>query len=292
MKMKKVIVLFFCIAVFAFGASGITYALGDGSSSSPDLPLSPGLLDFQKETGGSLVATLGIEGVIKRPLKNGDSSVAIKLDGGQGLLGIGYRMYNRVQPYFLIGVSDMDIDWTQYGSKIEADGDPNLVFGGGIKLLMYRTKLTSLADLKLNLDGQMRYTSTTFDTVKIAGTTRSVSAEEFKIFEGRIAATVGFQISLKKVAEFDDEDLYEEDQPQGEPAYLVPYAGLVFVDSEVRAEFDDGMGTFYSIGKADDKDNLHMIAGLDLIAPQYAAFNVEAQLFNGESVSGGVTIKF
>lgn len=283
--MKKILLCLSILSISIFSGTALLYALGDGSSCSTDMPAASGLADFQKETGNSLIATVGYEKVIEKPLDDYNEAVSAKIEGDWYLLGLGYRIGDRFEPYLRVGASEMDISWTERNSLIEIKGETDLALGAGLKILAYKAKLTNFAQLKLNLDGQIRYTEPEFDTVTIAGVSRSVSAREFKIIEGRGAATIGFEISLKKIL---GDDIYEEEEID---FYLTPYAGVLYSDSKVSAEFEYS-GSLYDLSETEDKEKLHLITGVDISAPKYVVLNVEAQIFDGESVSGGATVKF
>ena len=58
----------FVVCIFILLNCAQAYALGDGSSSSTDMPHASGIVDFQKQRGDSLVATAGFESIINKPL--------------------------------------------------------------------------------------------------------------------------------------------------------------------------------------------------------------------------------
>ena len=279
----KRIILFSCI-IIVFSAQ-IAYALGDGSSCSTDMPAASGIVDFQAERGASLIATAGFENIIEKPLK-GDDVISVNLEGNWYLVGLGYRIANRFEPYLRVGVSEMNVSWTENNNLIEVTGEKDFAIGGGLKILVHKMKLTNLLQLKLNLDGQMRYTQPNIREITIAGaSSRNISAKEFRIIDARAAATIGLEISLKKIL---GEDIFEEGETD---FYLVPYVGILYSDSLVRTEFKDSE-TQYSITESRDKDKFDLIAGIDIVTPKYVLLNLEAQFFDGESISGGASVKF
>jgi len=275
--------------VFIFLALCATplYALGDGSSPHIDMPSTSGISNFQEETdGNSFVITFGYEHLFKKQIDNGDQAVSGEIDGGYFLLGLGYRIANQFEPYLRIGVSDLKATWSErFQDVIELDGKTDLAVGAGIKMLAYQARLTSLSRFKVGLDGQVRYTNPSIDSVVVDGVSRNVSAEDLQIFEGRVALTAGIEISLKRLLEFDDEDIGELDY------YLIPYVGAVYSDGFVTAEYDDN-GVQYGYSDHSYEYNLNMLAGLDLVAPDYITLNIETELFNDKSISGGMSLKF
>jgi hypothetical protein len=280
--MKKTLIYGLLINVFILFLSNTLYALGDGSSCSTDMPASSGLANFQEEwKGNSLIFTVGTEYVDKKHFKEDDGAVGGLMSGTWYLVGLGYRIADTFEPYIRIGFSDLEMKWGQNYNDVKIEGDMDFAIGGGMKVLAYKTRLTTLAQLKVNVDGQVRYTDPSHD-VTFGGATRSVSAADFWLFEGRAAATAGIEISLKKLSP-DEEDIID--------ISLVPYVGMVYTNSLMTAEFDDG-GTHYGYGKTQQKYQLNMITGLDIVAPKYVTFNAEAEWFNDRSYSGGVNIKF
>jgi len=270
----------------ALGAAPL-HALGDGSSPHVDMPFSSGISNFQDETQGeSFIITFGYEHMIKRQIANGDQAVSGELDGGFYLLGLGYRIANQFEPYVRVGVSDVKATWSErFQDVIELDGSTDLAAAVGLKMLAYQARLTSRSRLKIGLDGQIRYTNPSIDSLSVDGASRSVSAADLKIFEGRAALTVGVELALKNLLEFDDEEIEELDY------YLIPYIGAVYSDAIVTAEYDDN-GTLYGYNDQRYEYHFNMLTGLDLVAPNYVTLNVEAELFNDKSVSGGLSLKF
>jgi len=285
--MGKVVISLSVASIYILMVCSSLHALGDGSSSNIDLPAASGLVNFQEEKGNSLTITAGFENVLKKRLADNKDAGSARIEGTWALVGLGYRIFgDRFEPYIRVGVSEMDLFWNQLNNDIIVDAEPSFATAAGLKILAFRGKLTNFAKLKLNLEGQLRYTKPNIDIVTVGGATRSVTAEDFRFIEGRAAATVGFEISLKKF--FGDDDLFEEDEIN---YYLVPYVGVLYTNSLVKSEFNDN-GTLYDLNETNEDKNFHLVGGIDLIAPKYVILNLEAQVFDGESISGGATIKF
>jgi len=285
--MRKFLLIACRVGFYIIFSAAPLYALGDGTTPHVDMPFGSGIANFESETqGNSFIVSFGYENILKRQIDNTDTAVSGELEGGWALLGLGYRIANQFEPYLRIGVSMIDAKWSEnYNDKIELDGSTDLAVGLGLKMLVYQRRITSLSKLKLGLDGQVRYTNPSVDSVKVDGASRSVSASDLKIFEGRVSATVGVEISLKRLLEFDEELEGDLDY------YLIPYIGAVYSDGLVTADYVDN-GTRFGYSDDPYEYKLNMLAGMDLIIPEYLSLNVEGQLFNDKSLSGGLSLKF
>ena len=120
--MKKYLLISAITVLYILTASSSVFALADGSPSSPDMPSPSGFLDFQKERGDSIAISIGTESVLKKPFKDDDSATGTKLEGNYLLLGVGYRINRRIEPYVRIGGHDMDLTFHQNGNKVVIDG--------------------------------------------------------------------------------------------------------------------------------------------------------------------------
>lgn len=287
--MGRRVLLFFIFTFCVLSIPAAAYAIADGSSNSPDMPSTPGFINLEEERGRSIVVTAGFDHVFERNLENDGSATSGELEGDWFLLGVSYRIKNLYEPYLRFGLAKMDAKWRQDGIGVSMDSEYDWAMGAGFKMVAYKTKVTTLSELKVNFDGQVRYMSPSIDNILINGVdrTRNVNAKEFSIFEGRATATASLEISLKNLV-FDEE---EEDEMLTK-ILLSPYLGVGYMNSLTTLKFDFN-GTNYGYDDTNQEHNFGAIAGLDILSPDYVTFNLEGQIFgNDKSASGGLNIKF
>ncbi|MFH1868113.1 MAG: hypothetical protein ABH843_03990 [Candidatus Omnitrophota bacterium] len=287
--MSRHYALFLFLVFSIFVSAAAAYAIADGSSNSPDMPSTAGFIKLGEERGRSIVVTAGFDHVFERNLEDNSTADSGEIEGDWFLLGFSYRIKDLYEPYLRLGLATMNSKWSQGETGVMMDSEPDWAIGGGFKMLAYKAKVTSLSDLKVNLDGQVRYTSPSIDNIKISGAdrTRNVTAKEFSIFEGRATATASLEISLKNLV-FDED---EEDEMLTN-ILLSPYLGIGYMNSINTLKFDFN-GTNYGYDETSQEHNFGAIAGLDILSPDFVTLNLEGQLFgNDKSASGGVNIKF
>ena len=290
--MKKLLLLAIILGCIGMSA-GSAFALSDGSSPNVDMPEAPGLCNFETEWGNcSLIGTAGVR-MMKLNLEEVDGQDA-QLEGSELIAGLGLRICDRFEPYVRLGISDLEIKWGEAEGEddysVEVDGDLGILAGGGLKVELYKCRMTSLSTFRWNAEGQLLYMNAPVGDQEITasdtGASSYLSAADFYTYQGRVATTIGFDFSLGNLAEE-----WEEGEVRMPPMHIIPYAGVVFSQSWTTAKFslDD---VSYGQDNINQKYNVNLITGLDIVAPKYVTLNVEAEWFRDESISGGLNVKF
>jgi len=207
---------------------------------------------------------------------NPDLSAA-EMNGQWYMLKLGMTILNRVEPYVKVGTSNLKVKWRQglgaQDMEVEADG---FAWGGGLK-----ANLLELWGIRLTIDGQYRTTEPDVSAITLNSTTINDQGPVFRIDEWQAGLFLSkkFEIPLKF-----------------QSIFLVPYAGVVYSDSNVDVSFKDpnNTGADYTLFDANNKKPCGAVIGCDIVPSLSNAFiySIELRLADEIALSLGSTMKF
>jgi len=219
--------------------------------------------------------SLELEVVFDKDLHVTDELSKAELKGQWCTAKFGMTIFNRVEPYVKIGTSNLEVNWKHGGQEMEVDAKEGFAWGGGLK-----ANILEFQGIRLTGDAQYRTTEPDVATISVNNSSVSDSGK-FKVNEWQAGLFLSkkFEIPLKL-----------------QSIYTVPYAGLVYSDSNVDVSFynADYPTTDYSLFDANNKKCYGFVLGCDIVPSLSSAFSycVELRLVDEIALSLGGTMKF
>jgi hypothetical protein len=258
--------------------TSISYAAVAGDTSDPKIPYGPGIAGLQASGFGPLKVSFDADWIFKKDLEGENNTSNPEFEGQWYLFRLGYNFFDRIEPYAKIGFSHLKTRWTENSKTIKVEGENALAVGVGGKVLAFEIPEHRI---RFSIDGQYLYTDPGVEKAYVDNPTPNISAGEFKIAEWQIAGIVSMEFPLS-YDKHDTSAVYS----------LIPYLGVAFFNSDIKANFTNSGVTRYDLGTAENSDKLLLITGCDVVSPQNISLNVEGRWIGESAVSGGLTAKF
>ena len=188
---------------------------------------------------------------------------------------LGMTILNRVEPYVKVGTSNLEVKWRHGGADMEVEAN-GFAWGGGLK-----ANILELRGVRLTIDGQYRTTDSDVSGITINGKSINDTGPVFKIDEWQAGLFLSkkFEIPLKF-----------------QSIFLVPYAGVVYSDSNVDVSFKDpnNTGADYTLFDATNQNLCGVVIGCDIVPSLSDVFiySIELRLADEIALSLGSTMKF
>ncbi|MBU1061582.1 MAG: hypothetical protein KJ952_02535, partial [Candidatus Omnitrophica bacterium] len=204
-----------------------------------------------------------------------------KIEGQNYMLKFSAESFDIIEPYIMIGTSDLKVKWEQNGNTVTVEAEPGFTWGMGVK-----TKLMEFKDygVKLTMDIQFRNADLNIDKPLLNGAGASARDEKCEIKEWQIALLA----SKKYIVPMGLRDYY-----------IVPYTGVTFSWADVDVSFKDGNSSgppypLYSTYNATEDSHIGLVFGCDVMPSllSWYLFNFELRLINETAFSLGGTMKF
>lgn len=271
--MKRLLVLFGVIS-FGFVACGL--AVADVIGNPADIHLPPGKGVYSAQMGDFITLRAGFdtEFLIEKKFKtNNEGSTDPKLEGVSYNAKFGCTLFNRVQPYLTLGISDFEMSWKSAGQNVNVEFGNAPIWGAGLKAYLWEfqgmgLKIFSTASFRSTKPDKIR-------SLSVGGVTGNITEKKIEIFERQ--ATVGLS----------REFLF----PGFENVSIVPYIGGVWSNTDARVKITQGTNILNS-GAREAKENLGLFFGADFIMMDNLSLNAEVRLIDQKSASLGFTTVF
>lgn len=201
------------------------------------------------------------------------TSTDVELEGMWHMARISCTLFDRFQPYFKMGISNLQMNWREAGEDIEAEADSAGAFGIGTKVLLmnfedynYNVKLTGSASLR----------RTDSDVQKVSGKTIYSSKFEIREWQAALGLSTKFEI------------------PAYEDLAIIPYIGGVYSDTKTRVRFSAarGDGATYNPGGDGNVDNFGLFIGCDALIASRFSLNLEGRFIDQTAASIGFSTLF
>ncbi|MBU1924281.1 MAG: hypothetical protein KJ710_08540 [Candidatus Omnitrophica bacterium] len=227
----------------------------------------------------SLKTGLEIEFIGERELSSSSEVTAAKIEGRAYMVKISNDIWDIFEPYAKIGLSDLEVKWTQNSNSVTVETDRGPLYVGGAKVTIGHFKDSKV---KLTLDGQYRKYDLNIDTAKIEGSTVTASAQN-KVFE--IEEWQASLLASKRLI-----------VPLGMREYYIsPYAGVTFSSIDADVYFKQSTTALeYSTYVADDKNPIGILFGCGIMpfSSSRNLLNFEVRLANETAVTISGIIRF
>ncbi len=285
--MKKIVGLSSLSFLILFGYCSLALAATVGNPLDLDLPnrsaalrqeIIEGALD-EAEQVIKIKAGLDLEFVFDKDLDSSSEISKAEISGTYYMAKLGITVFNRIEPFIKVGVSNLESEWMQSGiSKIKVEADDGLAWGFGVKGTIWEW-----SSLGIRLTGDWQFINTEPDAEEIDrdGTSITDSGADFNIEEWQASLV----LSKKYILPLQWQDIY-----------IVPYTGFTFSDSKVDIKFTDpnNPGTDYSLYDANNKNRYGFLIGCDISPSSSSSFiySMEIRLINELALTLGGTLKF
>ena len=282
MKKRYFVILSLMISICCI-ATKYGFAATVGNPLDLDLPPRSAILrqDVVKNTldeyeqAFKIKASVDAEFLFDKDLHVNPDLKAAEMSGQWYMLKLGMTILNRVEPYVKIGTSNLKVRWRQGAQDMEVDAD-GFAWGGGLK-----ANILELWGIRLTIDGQYRTTEPDVNSMTIGSTNIKDTGPVFKIDEWQAGLFLSkkFEVPLKF-----------------QSIFLVPYAGVVYSDSNVDVSFKDpnNIGADYTLFDANNGNLCGAVIGCDIVPSLSNAFiySIELRLADEIALSIGSTMKF
>ena len=234
-----------------------------------------GTLD-EYEQAFKIKASIDAELLFDKDLHVNPDLNSAEMEGQWYMLKLGMTILNRVEPYVKVGTSNLEARWRHGSQDIEVDADYGFAWGGGLK-----ANILELWGVRLTIDGQYRTTEPDVNAITVNDTNITDKGPVFKIDEWQAGLFLSkkFEIPLKF-----------------QSIFLVPYAGIVYSDSNVDVSFKDpnNTGADYTLFEANNQNLCGAVIGCDIVPSLSDAFvySIELRLADEIALSLGSTMKF
>ena len=271
--MKKIFLISLTAMVVLFlSASGFCATVGN--TNDIQSPHGPGFLNMESSGMGYLKLGGDVEFIFDKKLDGGSNTSSSKIKGNWYLGKITYNIANRLDVFGVLGASDVDTQWNQ-GSEVKVEGDTEFAWGIGAKLFVYEFP-EQYWNIRIAVNGEYRSTDPGVTKALVGGAdvTSGTSDTKYEIGEWQVGGTISKEFKLSEAPEI----------------FLVPYFGVRYSDSDVKAKFTYS-GTVYDIGSAENKTKVGIQVGGDLLIGNNFSVNVEGRFIDETALTVGATIK-
>jgi len=222
------------------------------------------LADFLKVNVG-----FDAEYIIGKEFNAVGQSSEVELEGTYYMVSLSAVLFDRLQPYIKLGMSDLEMSWMNGSEATTAEADEDaFAWAIGLKALLWEYEDWGL---KLFTTGSFRYTD---PNIKSAGN-KDATKSKFNIIEKQ--ATIGISKKFEV--------------PSYEDISIIPYAGLAYSETTAHVRFSSGTEVF-NAGADGQKDNIGIFIGTDFLYRDNFSFNLEGRLLDQEAISSGCTVMF
>lgn len=259
----------FCIFIF-----GISFAETIGSPGDIHLPKGKGVYSVQMGDFISLNAGFDTEFLAKKKFEH-DPDVTSKpeLEGVYYMGKFGCTLFDRIQPYFKVGVSELEVRWNDANGAVKMETSVAPSWGAGLKAYLWEFE-----GLGLKVLSTVSFRTTKADrirTLSVGGTTGNLTNKKFEITERQVSLGLSKEISI----------------PGFENTLIVPYAGGVWSETNARVSATQGTNIINSGIRGQD-NNLGLFFGADFIFMDNLSLNVEGRFIDQQAASVGFTALF
>jgi len=284
--MNKRIKSLFCagILIFVFTISPTVYAGTVGNPGDVKALHGKGVFSLKETRNIPIEASFDADVVLNRDLAAGDTTKTAIRTSQWYLLKIGYKMFDRIEPYVRLGGAHLKARWTdtETGTQVAMDTSSGFAWGLGIKALIYEFKAPNI---KLICDGS--YRATNLDPYKgyLDGNRAAISKtnSRFAIREWQAAFLAATEIGLPHIFDY-SEDL--------KGYRLSPYAGIKYSDISGRLRMVTANGAVYHPDNIKSDKNIGIVVGCDLVGDDYISLNLEGRFIDETAISTGLAVLF
>ncbi|MFH1848029.1 MAG: hypothetical protein ABH825_02280 [Candidatus Omnitrophota bacterium] len=272
------------ILIFALICVGITSPVLAGTVGNPistDEPQGEGIFSLKQDKNSSIRGGLDFEFLLNRNLA-ANASTNLELTSGRSYMArISYSLFDRIEPYFKLGIAQYDVKWTESGRDIEIESDEQYAWALGLKTLILNLESPKM---KLIADGFYRMAALEPSEGRVDGSLVSVDSAKsvFTITEWQIALALATEIDIGG-------------GPRGEflgVSKMMPYIGAKYSDigGRIRATISDAV--YYNPGIIESDNNYGCFVGCDFIGPNSVVLNVEGRFVDENAITVGLAAQF
>ena len=253
-----------------------------GNPASVDTLKGPGVFNLKGSKNIPIETGVDVEILFNRDIKCAKSESA-KFDGGQWYMAkIGYKMFDRIEPYVKLGVARLETKYTatEMSSKeVKLESDTGFAWGAGAKVLLWDFQQPKI---KLISDGFYRVADLDVDKAKLDGATVSnmdKSRSKFFMTEWQIALLASTEI-----------DMANSDMGISK---VVPYGGIKYSNVSGQLKMITTAGSEYRTGPIESKDKVGVIIGTDLVGKNDSfSLNLEGRFVDETAMTVGLSMLF
>lgn len=284
---KKILFLSLFLVGIIVTSNNPCFGITVGNSLDIDLPPQSALLRQQAvnetldeyEQAIKVKGAFDIELMFEKELNTTSEVTGAEIKGQWYMAKLGIDIFNRVEPYIKIGLSDLEAKWRQNNSDdIKVEADKSFAWGGGLKGI-----ILELENMGLRLTGDVQYRITDPDAGDImrAGTPISDTGADFRIEEWQAALVLSkkFELPLKR-----------------QSIYIVPYTGFTVSDSTADIKFTDpaNPAADYTLFKGNNDSLYGFLIGCDIMPKLNSSFiySIELRLLSETALTLGGAMKF
>jgi hypothetical protein len=277
-----IILFIFIGSICIVGVSSPVWAGTVGNTAILDAPKGPGLFSLRQNKKIYVKAGVDAELIFDRDL-GVDAASSAEISSAEWYMGkISTVLFDRVEPYFKIGLAHMKARWKESGAEVKLESDSNLAWGVGTKVLIYEFQAPAF---KILGDGYYRQADLDAETGYYDGSKVNIDSGKSRFFMRE------WQVALIAATEIDISEGRRGDEVLGVTS-IVPYAGMSYSDVSGRLRLSWTSGSYNNPGKIDASDNLGLFAGLELLGPNSVSINLEGRFFNEAAFTGGIEVLF
>ncbi|MCX5715284.1 MAG: hypothetical protein NTV07_00105 [Candidatus Omnitrophica bacterium] len=283
--MKNKINLLIClgISVFSLSVPLTAFAGTVGNTGGADTLRGTGIFSLKKTSNIPIETAIDADIIFARDLSaEGATNASIK-ESQWYMVRLGYRMFDRIEPYVRLGGAHLKAKWTDSASaqKIEMDTSSGFAWGLGLKALLFDIK-----NPRIKIIGDGSYRTTDLDPHKgyfnAEATGIDKNNSKFVIREWQVALLAATEMDLSAI----------KGRSETLKGYkLCPYAGVKYSDVSARIRMVASGATYYPNNIESDR-KFGIVTGLDLTGDDNIAVNVEGRFIDETAVSAGVSALF
>lgn len=243
-----------------------------------------GVFSLKETRNVSLETSIDVDFVINRDLKAGDVTKAKLKTSNWSMVRVGYKVFDRVEPYVRLGWAHLKAEWREGTSetKVEMATNSDFAWGFGLKALIYEFKKPGIRIIgdgsyrTADLDSESGYLDE--DKVNVAKT-----SSKFVIRE--------WQASLLAATDIDLGAMFN--QTEALKGYkLSPYGGIKYSEISGRIRMVTTGGSVFHPDNIKSDKNIGVVVGCDLIGDDNISVNLEGRFIDETAVSTGLALLF
>gem|GEM_PF-356161 len=271
----------FGIIIFLLNVSFHACAGVVGNTASPDTPKGAGVFSMKQQKGLAIKTAVDMEFLTGRDLHASDATKT-EIINGQAYTGkLSFVAFDRVEPYFRMGVAKMKVKWTEAGDEVKLESEDKFTWGVGGKVLIWNFEKPKI---KLVGDGSYRIADLDISKAVVVGQDVSFDSAKSRFLMQE------WQLALLAAAEVD-----VDTSGKGEVlgiSTMVPYAGLKYSQVYGRLRLVRSDATFYNPGEIESDHNVGIFAGCDFVGPNSVSLNIEGRFLDETAFSAGLIVLF
>jgi len=252
-----------------------------GNTASPDTPKGPGVFTMKQQRNLAIKTAVDMEFLTGRDLHASDATKTEILNGHAYSGKISFVAFDRIEPYFRLGIAQMKAKWTEAGTEVKLESDDNFAWGVGGKVLIWNFEKPKI---KLVGDGSYRIADLDVDKAAIAGQAVSfdTAKSRFLIREWQVALLAATEIDVGTGGKEEVLGI----------STLVPYAGVKYSQMYGRLRLVRSDATFFNPGVVEADHNIGIFAGCDFVGPNSVSLNIEGRFLDETAFSAGLIVLF